>query len=46
MVIRTSNQRRMRAEAAITFQPIAEASEDELGRVAVTLRDALRGREP
>ena len=38
--------RRYIAEEAITFQPIATPSEDELGRVAFTLRGALRGREP
>jgi histidine triad (HIT) family protein len=38
--------RRYIADEAITFQPIAKASEEELGRIAFTLRDALRRREP
>jgi len=38
--------RRYIAEEKITFQPVAKPSEDELGRVAFALREALRGREP
>lgn len=38
--------RRYIAEEEITFRPIARASEDELGRVAFILREALRGKEP
>lgn len=37
--------RRYIAEEAITFRPIPRPSEEELGRVAFTLREALKARE-
>ncbi|MGE0238239.1 MAG: HIT family protein [Parvibaculaceae bacterium] len=37
--------RRYIAEAAVTFRPIPRPSDDELGRVAFTLREALKRRE-
>lgn len=47
MVIPTDiTSRRYIAEEEITFQPIAKASENELGQVAFILRGALRGKEP
>lgn len=47
MVVPTDiTSRRYIAEEEITFQPIAKASENELGQVAFILRGALRGKEP
>ena len=37
--------RRYITEEEITFRPIAKASPEELGQVALTLRQALRGKE-
>jgi histidine triad (HIT) family protein len=34
------------AEETITFQPIARPKDDELGWVALTLKEAIRGSGP